>query len=58
VRSTLWYGSTLDASCIAVYYFAFGEEANFDSHVLYILNVVYFVLLAAGSISKKKSDKG
>jgi hypothetical protein len=29
VRSTLWCGSTLSISCIVVYYFAFGEVAQF-----------------------------
>jgi hypothetical protein len=29
VRSTPWCGSTLGTSCIAICYFAFGEEAQF-----------------------------
>jgi hypothetical protein len=58
MRSTPCYGSTLGISCIVVYYFAFGEVAQFGL-LFYRYSVWYIsLLLAAGSISKKKNDKG
>jgi hypothetical protein len=38
VRSTPWCGSTLGISCIAVYYFGFGEVAQFG--LSYFVNIL------------------
>jgi hypothetical protein len=55
---TLWYGSTLGISYIEVYYYAFGELAQFGLSYFVDSQCDISLLLAAGSISKKKSDKG
>jgi hypothetical protein len=38
VRSTPWYGSALVISCIVVYYFAFGEVAQFG--LSYLVDII------------------